>query len=128
MNYFLHYDNSNPLFIGGMHHGQKHRVPLKEKHWRLYQRPEVDWGMTLSRFAQFGPSEAVQAWNYVALRCIANGREFRLFAHESLDADSAFMLLMSTCAANLGLLKRIKELEDENRTLKNLIALMAAEQ
>lgn len=127
MNYFLHYDNNNPLFIGGMHHGQKHCVRLNERYCRIAVWPDIKSEELLrpSRFMM--PSDKpVDVYNYIEQRFHANGRIFRIFVNEFLDADSAFMLLMSTCAASPSLLKRIKDLEEENRTLKNLIALISS--
>lgn len=124
INYFLSYDNNQPLFIGGMHHGQKMRVPEKEQYWRVYCRPEPRECL-FSRIENLRMQE-IPIFNYRAIRIRANDREFRVFVHELLDADAAFMLLMSTCAASPKLLARIKELEEENRNLRGIIALMSA--
>ena len=53
---------------------------------------------------------------------VADGRKFRLFIHESLPTHAALMLMMSMTGEHPDLVKRIAELEAENRVLKRMLA------
>jgi len=127
MNYFLHYNNSEPLFVGGRIHGQNHRVPLAYEAWKVATLPKIDYKYRSDSLA-LTPSPAepphIQTELYRQQWICSNGRDFRIFVHEYLTPDAAFMLLLSTCGADPELRRRIAELEAENRTLKSLIAML----
>lgn len=118
MNYFLGYDNSTPLFIGGKSHGTKRRVP---KEWGQYVQVPIDLDLVdlyRSR-ASFGLKEVRRTTEtYRREIFIVEDRRFEIMMHESLPAHAGFMLMLSTVGAHPDLVKRVANLEWENQCLK----------
>lgn len=126
MNYFLGYDNSHPMLIGGQNHGRKMRVqaewyhlvvPLKrDLTCRLNEMPirfDDPQFITMMRTERYR-----QEW------FLAEGRKFRLFIHEQLPTHGALMLLLSLAGEQPDMAKRIQHLEEENRVLKKMLGIV----
>ena len=118
MNYFLHYDNSAPLFVGGCWHGRRDRyVPDGSRFLEVVEpRPVPSF-----RDVEKGIYSSVKTQLYRERWFVADGRRFRLMVHEVLTDSAALMLMMSTVGEHPDLVKRVQELEAENRALKRLL-------
>jgi hypothetical protein len=119
MNYFLSYNNAEPLFVGGHAHGTKRRVP--EAWGRYIQVPlPREYPPRFYRSGDIG-DPFFKTEMYRQEWFLAAGRRFRLMIHESLPTHAALMLMMSTVGEHPDLVKRVRELEEENRALKSLL-------
>ena len=123
MIFFLAYDNSYPLFVGGKNHGKKCHV---QKEYRRFLRPVyAEPVFRFSRDLGF-ESAGCETEEYREEWFMADDRRFRIFIHVSLPVHAALMLMLSMTGEHPDLVKRIKELEDENRALKKMLHYMAA--
>lgn len=113
MNYFLHYNNAVPLFIGGHSHGQKFPV---EDHYRFYRLP----------VPSDSPRFSLSVETYRREIFVADGRRFHIFVHEPLTPSAALMLMFGTVAESSQLNRRIQELERENAILKEMLAELSS--
>jgi len=123
-NYFLAYDNSVPVFIGGPQHGKRDvAVPANYRSFRIAEPPPRDYldGRNIDNQGQLsiGIHQYWERW----LVC-DDGREFRMMVHDALPVSAAIMLLFSSFVDGAG---EIARLTAENFRLKQENAMLRRE-
>lgn len=123
MNYFLHYNNACPIFLGGPHHGERHPVPLDMSgHYiRLFKAPPPirflpsgDYFQTTDKFIT----------TYRRERFFSDGRVFFIMIEQSLPSNAALMLLLDNATEALQIptmRARIRKLEAQVALLRDFI-------
>lgn len=125
MNYFLSYNNGEPLFIGGHFHGKKYHVPLDFHHYELVIREEPKYDFR-SAYQDWNTPLKTELYRAEYFGCYDSERAFKIMVHTSLPIEAAFMLMLTTIGESSALLARIEHLERENAKLKKLLQFITS--